>query len=63
MLWRFWAKMSLKCLTDFDPLQWPTLKLVHNMFTNGNEYQGAALKHFSKVIMKPHKDQALAEVH
>ena len=51
-----------KCLTDLDPLQWPTLKLVHNRLTNGNEYQGATLKHFSEA-MKSWKDQALADVH
>ena len=46
------AKKSLKCLTDLDPLQWPTLKLVQNRLTNGNEYQGATLKHFSEAMVK-----------
>ena len=57
------AKKSLKCLTELDPLQWPTLKLVHNRLTNGNEYQGAALKHFSEAMTKSCNDQALADVH
>ena len=57
------AKKSLKCLTDLDPLQWPTLKLVQNRLTNGNEYQGATLKHLSEAMMKSCKDQALADVH
>ena len=57
------AKKSLKCLTELDPLQWPTLKLVHNRLTNGNEYQGATLKHFSEVMTKSCNDQALADVH
>ena len=56
------TKTSLKKLTDLDPLQWPTVKLVHNRLANGTEYQGATLKHLNEATLKSCKDQALADV-
>lgn len=56
------SRKSLQSLTDLDPLQWPTVKLVRNRLTNGNEYQGATLKHFNEAMLKSCKDQALADV-
>ena len=56
------AKMSLKSLTDLDPLEWPTLKLVRNRLKDGNEYQGAPLKYLNEALLKSCKDQALADL-
>ena len=55
------AKKALKSLTDLDPLLWPTVSLVHKRLTNGNQYQGATLKHFSVAMLESCKDQALAD--
>jgi hypothetical protein len=46
------SKKALKSLTDADPLQWPTVKIVRNRIKNGNEYQGATslLRRASLVI-------------
>ena len=56
------SQKSLKSLTDLDPLQWPTVKLVHNRLMNGNEYQGATLTHCNEATLKSCKEQALADV-
>ena len=56
------SKVSLKSLSDIDPLQWPTVKLVCNRLLNGSEYQGVTLKHFTEAMLNSSKDQALADV-
>lgn len=56
------AKKSLKILTDADPLQWPTVKLVRNRIKNGNEFQGATLKRVDEDMLESCKNQALADV-
>lgn len=53
------SKKSLRSLTDLDPLQWPTVKLVHNRLTSGNEYQGATLMHCNEAMLKSCKEQVL----
>jgi hypothetical protein len=55
-------KKALKSLTDADPLQWPTVKIVRNNIKNGNEYQGATLKRVDEEMLKSCKNQALADV-
>lgn len=56
------SKKSLKSLTNLDPVQWPTVKIVRNRLENENEYQGATLKHCNETMLKSCKDQALADV-
>jgi len=56
------SKKSLKSLTDLDPLQWPTVKLVCNRLMNGSEYQGATLTHYNEATLKSCKEQAPADV-
>ena len=56
------TKTSSKKLTDLDPLQWPTVKLVCNRLANGTEYQGATLKHLNEATLRSCKDQALADL-
>jgi hypothetical protein len=54
--------VKLKSLTDADPLQWPTVKIVRNRIKNGNEYQGATLKQVDEEMLESCKNQALADV-
>ena len=56
------AKKSLKSLTDLDPLEWPTLKLVRNRLKNEDKYQGAPLKYLNEALLESCKDQALADL-
>ena len=56
------SKKALKSLTDADPLQWPTVKIVRNRIKNGNEYQGATLKRVDEEMLESCKNQALADV-
>ncbi|XP_064404677.1 zinc finger protein 862-like isoform X1 [Halichondria panicea] len=56
------SKKSLQSLTDTDPLQWPTVKLICNRLTAGNEYQGATLKNYNQAMLTSCRDQALADV-
>ena len=55
------AKKSLRSLIDVDPLEWPTVKLVHNRIAD-SEYQGTRLKRFNDTVLESCKDQALTDV-
>ena len=52
------AKKNLRNLSDVDPLEWPTVKLVRNRISD-SEYQGTKLKHFNDIVLESCKDQAL----
>lgn len=53
------SKKPLKNLTDRDPLERPTVKLVLNRLTENKEYQGILLYQFND---KMRKVQAIADV-
>ena len=55
------GKKSLRNLSDVDPLEWPTAKLVHNQISD-SEYQGTKLKHFNDIVLVSRKDHALTDV-
>jgi hypothetical protein len=55
------AKKSLRNLSDVDPLEWPTVKLVRNRISD-SVYQGTKLKHFNETVLNSCKAQALTDV-
>lgn len=55
------SKKSLKSLTELEPLEWPTVKLVHSR-RDGNTYQGATLQDFDDRMLQSCKVQALADL-
>ena len=55
------CQKSLRNLSDVDPLEWPTVKLVRKRITD-SEYQGTKLKHFNDIALESCKDQALTDV-
>ena len=56
------SKKSLNSLTDLDPLQWPSVKLVRNRLKDGYDYQGATLTCYNEAMLESCKKQALADV-
>ena len=53
---------SLKSLTEKNPLEWPTIKLVCSRVKDGNVYQGAFMQHFNTTTLHYCRDQALADL-
>ena len=53
---------SLKNLTEKNPLEWPTVKLVCSRVKDGNVYQGAVMQHFNTTTLHYCRNQALADL-
>ena len=56
------SKQSLQSLSEQDPLEWPTVKLVLSRLSDDNTYQGATLLCYNDAMLQSCKSQALADL-
>ena len=56
------SKQSLQSLSEQNPLEWPTVKLVLSRLSDDNTYQGATLLCYNDAMLQSCKSQVLADL-